>query len=93
AAGAGATQFEVTVSGAWQAPLRLKARLWGAGLDADAEGTAEPWTKDGASENKSSVSLRVRSADISPLLNLKSSDPAANIRLSSKLTLAGDKLT
>ncbi|MFX8747442.1 hypothetical protein ABTM31_21220, partial [Acinetobacter baumannii] len=48
AAGAGATQFEVTVSGAWQAPLRLKARLWGAGLDADAEGTAEPWTKDGA---------------------------------------------
>ena len=93
AAGAGAPQFEVTVSGAWQAPLRLKARLWGAGLDADAEGTAEPWTKDGASENKSSVSLRVRSADISPLLNLKSSDPAANIRLSSKLTLAGDKLT
>ncbi|MDH2382481.1 AsmA family protein [Bradyrhizobium sp. CER78] len=93
AAGAGATQFEGTVAGAWHAPLRLKARLWGAGLDADAEGTAEPWTKDGASESKSSVSLRVRSADISPLLNLKSSDSAANIRLSSKLTLAGDKLT
>ncbi|MGY3443980.1 MULTISPECIES: AsmA family protein [unclassified Bradyrhizobium] len=101
AAGAGATQFEGTVSGAWQAPLRLKARLWGAGLDADAEGSAEPWSKDrskdgardGASESKSSVSLRVRSADISPLLNLKSSDPAANIRLSSKLTLAGDRLT
>ncbi|TWB92027.1 large subunit ribosomal protein L24 [Bradyrhizobium macuxiense] len=93
AAGAGATQFEGTVIGAWHAPLRLKARLWGAGLDADAEGTAEPWTKDGASESKSSVSLRVRSADISPLLNLKSSDPAANVRLSSKLTLAGDKLT
>ncbi|WP_347337327.1 AsmA-like C-terminal region-containing protein [Bradyrhizobium tropiciagri] len=46
-----------------------------------------------AGESKSSVSLRVRSADISPLLNLKSSDPVANIRLSSKLTLAGDKLT
>ncbi|MGF6306824.1 uncharacterized protein involved in outer membrane biogenesis [Bradyrhizobium sp. i1.8.4] len=93
AAGAGSTQFEGAVSGAWHAPLRLKARLWGAGLDADAEGTAEPWTKDGASESKSSVSLRVRSADISPLLNLKSSDPAANIRLSSRLTLAGDRLT
>ncbi|WP_076865547.1 AsmA family protein [Bradyrhizobium mercantei] len=93
AAGAGPTQFEGTVSGAWQTPLRLKARLWGAGLDADAEGTAEPWVKDGAGESKSSVSLRVRSADISPLLNLKSSDPAANIRLSSKLTLAGDRLT
>lgn len=97
AAGAGPTQFEGTVTGAWQAPLRLKARLWGAGLDADAEGTVEPWTKpstkDGASAGKSSVSLRVRSADISPLLNLKSSDPAASIRLSSRLTLAGDRLT
>ncbi|OKO76776.1 AsmA-like C-terminal region-containing protein, partial [Bradyrhizobium sp. NAS96.2] len=93
AAGAGSTQFEGIVTGAWLAPLQLKARLWGAGLDADAEGTAEPWTKDGASESKSSVSLRVRSADISPLLNLKSADPVANIRLSSKLTLAGDKLT
>ncbi|MHC2332694.1 AsmA family protein [Bradyrhizobium sp. USDA 4454] len=101
AAGAGATQLEGSVSGAWQAPLRLKARLWGAGLDADAEGSAEPWskdrskdgTKDAANESKSSVSLRVRSADISPLLNLKSSDPAANIRLSSKVALAGDRLT
>lgn len=93
AAGAGATQFEGTVSGAWRAPLRVKARLWGAGLDADADGTAEPWTKEGAGETKSSVSLRVRSADISPLLNLKPSDPAATIRLSSRVTLAGDRLT
>ena len=93
AAGAGVTQFEGTASGAWHAPLRLKAQLWGAGLDADAEGTAEPWSKDGAGESKSNISLRVRSADISPLLNLKSSDPAANIRLSSRLTLAGDRLT
>ena len=93
AAGAGPTQFEGTASGAWHAPLRLKARLWGAGLDVDAEGTAEPWSKNGAGESKSSVSLRVRSADISPLLNLKSSDPAANIRLSSRVTLAGDRLT
>ncbi|MHC6153638.1 AsmA family protein [Bradyrhizobium elkanii] len=93
AAGAGSTQFEGTVIGAWRAPLRLKARLWGAGLDADAEGTAEPWTRDGASESKSSISLRVRSADISRLLNLKPADPVANIRLSSKLTLAGDRLS
>ncbi|WP_298275602.1 AsmA-like C-terminal region-containing protein [uncultured Bradyrhizobium sp.] len=93
AAGTGVTQFEGTVSGAWRAPLRVKARLWGAGLDADADGTAEPWAKDGAGETKSSVSLRVRSADISPLLNLKSSDPAATIRLSSRVTLAGDRLT
>ncbi|WP_347337326.1 AsmA family protein [Bradyrhizobium tropiciagri] len=58
AAGAGATQFEGTASGAWGAPLRLKARLWGAGLDADAEGTAEPWTKDApARANRASASV------------------------------------
>ncbi|WGS22401.1 MULTISPECIES: AsmA-like C-terminal region-containing protein [unclassified Bradyrhizobium] len=89
AAGAGPAQFEGTVSGAWRAPLRVKARLWGAGLDADAEGTAEPWAKDA----KSNLSLRVRSADISPLLDLKSSDQTANIRLSSRVSLVGDKLT
>ncbi|KWV61016.1 hypothetical protein AS156_26820, partial [Bradyrhizobium macuxiense] len=89
AAGAGPAQFEGTVSGAWRAPLRVKARLWGAGLDADAEGTAEPWAKD----TKSSVNLRVRSADVGPLLDLKSSDQAGNIRLSSRVTVAGDKLT
>ncbi|QOZ27532.1 AsmA-like C-terminal region-containing protein [Bradyrhizobium sp. CCBAU 51753] len=89
AAGAGPLQFEGSVNGAWHAPLRLKAKLWGGGLDADAEGTAEPWAKDA----KSSVSLRVRSADITPLLNLKPSDPAGNIRLTSRLTLAGDRLS
>ena len=89
AAGTGAAQFEGTVNGAWHAPLRLKARLWGAGLDADAEGTAEPWAKD----SKSSVSLRVRSADIAPLLQLKPGDPTGSVRLSSRVTLAGDKLT
>ncbi|QPF83231.1 AsmA family protein [Bradyrhizobium genosp. L] len=88
AAGSGPVQLDGTVSGAWRAPLRVKAKLWGAGLDADAEGTAEPWAKDA----KSSISLRVRSADISPLMNLKASDPAASIRLSSRLTLAGGRL-
>ncbi|MBR0869294.1 AsmA family protein [Bradyrhizobium tropiciagri] len=89
ASGAGPIQFEGNLNGAWRAPLRVKARLWGAGIDADAEGTAEPWAKDA----KSSVSLRVRSADVSPLVNLKSPDPATNIRLSSRVTLAGDRLT
>ena len=56
------------MNGAWRAPLRLKARLWGAGLDADADGSVEPW----AAESKASVNLRVRSADISPLLDRRS---------------------
>ncbi len=70
AAGEGPAQFEGSVSGVWQAPLRLKAKLWGAGLDADAEGTAEP----SAEVAKASVNLRVRSVDIGPLLDLRPSD-------------------
>ena len=90
AAGEGPAQFEGSVSGVWHAPLRLKAKLWGAGLDADAEGTADPW----AEQAKASVNLRVRSVDIGPLIDLKPSDTLAqNIRLSSRLSLLGNKLT
>jgi uncharacterized protein involved in outer membrane biogenesis len=90
AAGQGPAQFEGSASGVWHAPLRLKAKLWGAGLDADAEGSAEPW----AEVAKASVNLRVRSADIGPLLDLKPSDtPVQSIRLSSRLSLVGNRLT
>ena len=89
AAGEGPAQFEGTATGAWNAPLRLKAKISGAGLDADAEGTAEPW----AQEAKASVALKVRSADFGPLLDLKPSDTLAhNIGLSSRISLNGSKL-
>ena len=90
AAGNGPAQVEGSVNGAWRAPLRLKARLWGAGLDADAEGSVEPW----ATESKASVNLRVRSADIAPLLDRRPSDaPPENLRLSSRVALAGSRLS
>ena len=90
AAADGPAQFEGSVNGAWRAPLRLKARLWGAGLDADADGSVEPW----AAESKASVNLRVRSADISPLLDRRSSDaPPENLRLSSRVALSGSRLS
>ena len=53
AAGEGPAQFQGSVTGVWRAPLRLKAKISGAGLDAEAQGTAEPW----ASEPRASVSL------------------------------------
>ena len=90
AAGEGPAQFEGSATGAWGAPLRLKAKISGAGLDADAEGSAEPW----AQEAKASVNLKVRSADLAPLLDLKPSDTLAqNIGLSSRVSLAGNRLT
>jgi large subunit ribosomal protein L24 len=90
AAGDGPAQFEGSLGGVWRAPLRLKAKLSGAGLDAEAEGTAEPW----ADVAKANVSLRVRSVNIGPLLGLKPSDTLAqNLRLSSRVGLIGNRLT
>jgi large subunit ribosomal protein L24 len=90
AAGDGPAQFEGTATGAWRAPLRLKAKVWGAGLDADAEGSAEPW----APEAKASVNLRIRSADLGPLFEFRPSDTLAkDIRVFSRVSLAGNRLT
>ncbi|THD73609.1 MAG: AsmA family protein [Bradyrhizobium sp.] len=86
----GPAQFEASATGMWRAPLRLKVRLSGSGLDADAQGSAEPW----ASEPQASVNLRVRAANLAPLFDLKPSDTfTQNISLSSRVSLAGDKLT
>ena len=90
AAGDGPGQFEGSVTGAWRAPLRLKAKISGTGLDADADGSAEPWAQDA----KANLNLKVRSADLGPLLDLKSSDTLAQgIGLSSRVSLADNKLT
>jgi hypothetical protein len=90
AAGDGPAQFEGTATGAWGGPLRLKAKISGTGLEAEAEGSAEPW----AQEARASVSLKVRSADFGPLLDLKPADTLAqNIALSSRVQLSGNKLT
>ncbi len=89
-AGEGPAQFEGSVAGVWRAPLRLKARMSGAGLDAEAQGTAQPW----ASEPRASVSLTVRRANFAPLLGLRPSEALAqNISLSSRVSLTGSKLT
>jgi large subunit ribosomal protein L24 len=90
AAGNGPLRFEGSATGVWRAPLRLKAKLSGADLDADAEGSAEPWTQDA----KAVVNLAVRRANLAPLFDLKPSDAIArNVSLSARLTAAGGKLT
>jgi large subunit ribosomal protein L24 len=89
AAGDGPARFQASATGVWRAPLRMKAGISGAGLDADVQGTAEPW----ASEPKAVVNLSVRHANLAPLFELDPSNPLAqNISLSSRLTLAGSKL-
>ena len=89
AGGDGAAQFEGSLSGAWHAPLQLSGKLWGAGIDAEAQGTAEPWARSPTA----SVNLKVRSVNLAPLFGLKPADPAAqNIRLFTRATLSGNKL-
>jgi uncharacterized protein involved in outer membrane biogenesis len=89
-AGDGPAQFEATATGVWRAPLRLKARLWGTELDAEAQGTAEPW----APEPKAVVNLSIRRVNLAPLLDRIPSDPLGqNISLSSRVTFAGSRLT
>jgi hypothetical protein len=89
-AGSGPAQFEGNVSGAWRGPLKVNAKLWGAGLDGDVQGSADPW----ADLPTASLNLRVRSANLSPLVGLKPQDPAAqNIRLFARLGFSGNQLT
>jgi hypothetical protein len=89
AVGEGPLQFRGSATGTWRAPLRLNVKISGAGLDAEAQGTAEPW----AQEPKASVGLRVRSVNLAPLFDLKPSDALAqNISLSARVSLAGSRL-
>ena len=86
----GPARLEGAASGAWGAPLQVKARLSGAGLDAEAQGSAEPF----AQEARANVSLRIGRANLAPLLDLKPSDALAqNIALASRLTVAGARWT
>ena len=88
-AGDGPAQFEGALTGVWRAPLRLKVKMSGTGFDAEAEGTTEPW----ATEPKASVNLKLRGADLGPLLDLKPSDTLArNISLSARVSLSGNRL-
>ena len=89
-AGEGPARLEGSASGAWGAPLQVKAKLSGAGLDAEAQGSVEPF----APEARANVNLRIVSTNLAPLLDLKPTDALAqNIGLSSRLTVAGSKWT
>ncbi|NPV20910.1 AsmA-like C-terminal region-containing protein [Bradyrhizobium aeschynomenes] len=90
AVGNGPAEFQSSVAGSWRTPLRVMAKLTGAGLDGDAQGTVDPWG-DAA---KANVNLRLRAANLAPLLGLKPQDPAAqNIRLFGRLGLSGSRAT
>ena len=85
----GAAQLDVTLNGTWTAPLRLTAKLSGPAIDADIQGTAEPF----AEPRKATFSLAVRRANVAPALAMKPNDPRANVtNLTSRLSIVGDRV-
>ena len=91
----GPGQLQGSVTGAWGTPLRVKLDLTGAGLEAEAQGTADPFVQEfSAKAVKASLSLKARGLNLSPLFDLKPSDKLAqDVGLSSRISLAGGKVT
>jgi uncharacterized protein involved in outer membrane biogenesis len=90
AVGEGTAQFVGSISGTWRAPLKVNLKMWGPGIDAEAQGTAQPW----ADAAKADLDLKIRSVNLAPLLGLKPADSfAKDIRLFGHVSLAGNKLT
>lgn len=89
-AGDGPAQFESSVTGIWGSPLRLKAKLTGAGIDGDVEGTGNPWED----QPTAALTMAIRRADLAPLLDLKPAGGlSADVALSSRVGVAGDTFT
>lgn len=84
----GPAQFEAKLTGRMNAPLRVDAKLTGAGVDGDIQGMIDPW----ADVTKANVTLAVRQADPSALLDLKPSTVAVQA-LSSRLSVSGAAFT
>lgn len=88
AAGEGPMQITGAIGGTWAAPLRVNAKITGATVDADVQGTVDSF----AEPRKAVVNLTVRRANLTPLLNLSLADPRAqNVSLSSRLSIDGPR--
>ncbi|MDQ8727839.1 AsmA family protein [Bradyrhizobium sp. LHD-71] len=90
AAGNGPAQFDGSATGVWNAPTKLKAKLTGNGLDAEIDGSVEPFK----TERAAAVSLNVRKANIAPLIGIARAEQAPwNIALTSRVGVTGQKVT
>jgi large subunit ribosomal protein L24 len=88
--GDGPARFDASVTGVWDAPVKLKAKLTGSGLDAEIDGSAEPF----GSERAASVSLNVRKANVAPLIGSAHPERAPlPVALTSRAGVAGQKIT
>jgi hypothetical protein len=90
----GPGQLQGSMSGVWGAPLHLKLDLTGAGFEAEAQGTADPFKAMDLKAVQANLSLKARGLNLAPLFDLKPSDkPMQDIGLTSRLALANGKVT
>ncbi len=90
AVGNGPALFDASASGVWNAPLKLKAKLTGNGLDAEIEGSAEPFKAD----RTAAIALNIRKANLAPLIGVAQADRAPlPVVLTSRLGVAGPKIS
>jgi large subunit ribosomal protein L24 len=82
----GALRLEGNASGMWRSPLKFDARLTGDDINADVQGTGDPW----ADQPTATATLNARRLDIAPLFDLRS---AFVVGLSSRVAVAGGALT
>ncbi|CAN5178366.1 AsmA-like C-terminal region-containing protein [soil metagenome] len=87
-AGDGPAQFESSATGIWGSPWQLKAKLTGAGIDGDVQGTGNPW----ADQPTAALTVAVRRADLAVLFGLKPASLPA-VALASRLGVAGNVFT
>ena len=81
-------QFEASASGAWGAPLQLKAKLTGADVDGEVQGAGNPW----AGQPEATLNVAVRRADISAWLGAAPGS-LSPLSLSSRLGVSGNVFT
>ncbi len=80
--------FEMSGTGAWSSSWRGAAKVTGVSLDADLQGSIEPWAEPRAA----ALRVALRRANIAPLLGISADDPLSrDVSLTSKLTVAGDR--
>lgn len=82
----GPAKFESFASGVWRAPLRVKAKLSGAGVDGDVQGTADPM----AAPPTAALSVAIRHADLGAWFDIKPANAASlDASLTSRLSMSG----
>jgi large subunit ribosomal protein L24 len=86
----GPAQLDASASGVWNAPIKVKAKLAGGGVDAEIDGTAEP----AKAERAANLAVTIRNANVAPLVGI--ADPVGAplaVTLTARAALAGEKLS